>query len=317
MHPNDPSLIGHAMTSPMTFTLNGMTCGGCVRRAERALSAVDGLNDVTVNLATHRAQFMPQGEQDLAKALNALSEAGYPAREVDFTLEVDGMTCASCSARAERALADVFGVTGASVNLAQSTAHISGVEGVVTGASCIAALSAIGYTARPVDTEQTLDITARQNKEAHDIAWRTGVAALLALPVFIAEMGSHMVPALHMVIAETIGHQTSWIIQCVLTTLIIIGPGRGFYTKGLVALRRFAPDMNSLVAVGTLAAYGYSVVATFASEVLPPTLRAVYFEAAAVIIVLILLGRLLEARAKGRTGAAIQSLIQLKSTPRT
>lgn len=300
------------MTSPMTLTLDGMTCGGCASRAQRALDAVEGLDEVSVNLATHRAQFIPRDDQGLTRALNALSEAGYPARGVDLTFEVDGMTCASCSARVERALGDVAGVTAATVNLAQNTAHVSGVEGITTEQACLAALAAIGYQARALRRGQDLDITARQSKEARDIAWHTGIAAALALPVFVLEMGSHLIPALHMWIAGTIGIQTSWFIQACLTTVIMMGPGRGFYTKGIAALLRYAPDMNSLVAVGTLAAYGYSMVATFAPTLLPTALRAVYFEAAAVIIVLILLGRFLEARAKGRTGAAIQSLIQLR-----
>jgi Cu+-exporting ATPase len=110
----------------------------------------------------------------------------------------------------------------------------------------------------------------------------------------------------------TVGLQTSWIIQFVLATLVLFGPGRHFYTKGFPALFKGAPDMNSLVAVGTGAAWGYSVVATFLPGLLPEGVRAVYFEAAAVIVVLILIGRWLEARAKGRTGAAIQALLGLQ-----
>ncbi len=125
-------------------------------------------------------------------------------------------------------------------------------------------------------------------------------------------MGSHLIPAFHHLVMTTIGLQTSWIIQFVLATLVLFGPGRHFYTKGFPALFKGAPDMNSLVAVGTGAAWGYSVVATFLPGLLPEGVRAVYFEAAAVIVVLILVGRWLEARAKGRTGAAIQALLGLQ-----
>ena len=107
--------------------------------------------------------------------------------------------------------------------------------------------------------------------------------------------------------------QGSWYIQFALTTLVLFGPGRRFYGKGLPALWRFAPDMNSLVAVGSLAAYGFSLVATFAPGVLPSGTINVYYEAAAVIVTLILLGRLLEARAKGRTSEAIQRLVRLQA----
>ncbi|MEQ8928963.1 MAG: copper-translocating P-type ATPase, partial [Nitratireductor sp.] len=118
---------------------------------------------------------------------------------------------------------------------------------------------------------------------------------------------------MHEMIGRTIGHQASWMIQFVLTTIVLFWPGLQFYTKGFPALVKGAPDMNSLVAVGTGAAYVYSITALFAPSVLPEAARAVYFEAAAVIVVLILLGRWMEARAKGRTGAAIQKLLGLQA----
>jgi Cu+-exporting ATPase len=118
---------------------------------------------------------------------------------------------------------------------------------------------------------------------------------------------------MHELIGRTIGHQTSWMIQFVLTTIVLAWPGRHFYTAGFPALLKGTPDMNSLVAMGTGAAYLYSIVALFAPSLLPDGTRAVYFEAAAVIVVLILLGRWMEARAKGRTGAAIQKLLGLQS----
>jgi Cu+-exporting ATPase len=118
---------------------------------------------------------------------------------------------------------------------------------------------------------------------------------------------------MHQWINGTIGQQTSWILQFVLTSVVVLGPGRSFYTKGFPALLKGAPDMNSLVAVGTGAAYLYSIVATFLPSLMPDAVRTVYFEAAAVIVVLILLGRYLEARAKGRTGAAIQKLLGLQA----
>ena len=137
-------------------------------------------------------------------------------------------------------------------------------------------------------------------------------AAALARPVILLEMGAHLIPAIHMLIERSIGTQTSWLIQFALTTIILFGPGRQFFAKGVPALAKGAPDMNSLVAMGTGAAWSYSVVATFLPSFLPAGVRAVYFEAAAVIVVLILLGRWLEAGAKGRTGAAIQTLLGLQ-----
>ncbi|KAG1532686.1 hypothetical protein G6F50_016125 [Rhizopus delemar] len=111
----------------------------------------------------------------------------------------------------------------------------------------------------------------------------------------------------------TLGMQASWYLQFALTLLVLAIPGRRFYQKGFPALLRLAPDMNSLVAVGTAAAFGYSVVATFAPRLLPAGTVNVYYEAAAVIVALILLGRFLEARAKGRTSEAIKRLVNLQA----
>ena len=136
---------------------------------------------------------------------------------------------------------------------------------------------------------------------------------MLALPVFVLEMGSHMIPGMHEWVASTIGIQQSWYLQFVLTLLVLAIPGWRFYEKGFPALFRLGPDMNSLVAVGTAAAFGYSMVATFAPSLLPAGTVNVYYEAAAVIVALILLGRFLEARAKGRTSEAIKRLIGLQA----
>ena len=138
-------------------------------------------------------------------------------------------------------------------------------------------------------------------------------ATLFALPVFLLEMGGHMVPAFHHWIAGNIGTQNSWYLQFGLTAIVLFGPGRRFFEKGIPALLRGAPDMNSLVAVGTSAAFAYSVVATFVPTLLPAGTVNVYYEAAAVIVALILLGRFMEARAKGNTSEAIRRLVQLQA----
>ena len=153
----------------------------------------------------------------------------------------------------------------------------------------------------------------RKDAERRELKRDLILATILALPVFLMEMGSHLIPGVHMAIAETIGMQTSWYIQFALTTLVLAVPGLRFYRKGIPALLRAAPDMNSLVSVGTLAAYAYSLVATFAPGLLPAGTVNVYYEAAAVIVALVLLGRFLEARAKGRTSEAIKRLVGLQA----
>jgi Cu+-exporting ATPase len=215
--------------------------------------------------------------------------------------------------RVDRALAAVPGVQSVAVNLATETATITLDDHSITAAQLADVSTEAGYPAVSADPEQARLTDARKVDEARSLARSTLFAAALALPVFILEMGAHMVPAFHHFIADTIGMQTSWIIQFILTTLVLFGPGRMFFVKGLPALFKGAPDMNSLVALGTGAAWTYSVVATFLPTLIRADVRAVYFEAAAVIVVLILLGRLLEARAKGRTGAAIKALMGLQT----
>jgi Cu+-exporting ATPase len=138
------------------------------------------------------------------------------------------------------------------------------------------------------------------------------IAALLTLPVFVVEMGGHLVPAFHHWLQMTIGQTPLRLMQFALTTLVLAGPGAVFYRLGIPALLRRAPDMNSLVVLGTSAAWAWSVVVTFAPTAVPEAGRHVYFEAAAVIVTLILLGRWLEACARGRAGAAIAGLIALR-----
>lgn len=300
--------------SSITLAVTGMSCASCVGRVQRALAAEPGVTLAEVNLATETARVT--GTVPPARLAAVLSEAGYPARDAVVDLAIADMTCASCVGRVERALLAVPGVTAASVNLATETAQVRFIEGVAASADLIAASTTAGYPATinggAGSGDATTDRAARKDAEAQDLQRRMTIAAVLTLPVFVTEMGGHVFPAMHHVITNNIGMQTAWIIQFVLTTLVLAWPGRSFYSKGVPALLRGAPDMNSLVALGTAAAWSYSTVATFAPTLLPPEGRAVYFEAAAVIVVLILLGRTLEARAKGRTGAAITRLIGLR-----
>jgi Cu+-exporting ATPase len=300
-------------TRQIRIFLDGLTCAGCVRRAEEALSAVEGVTRADVNLADASARIDTSDSVPLRNIAAALDRAGYPLRKAETVLSVDKMSCASCVGRVEAALADLPGVLDVRVNLATESARVIHAEGAVTARDLAVAAGEAGYPATLAQGGESRNAAARKTDEARKMARRTGLAAVLALPVFVLEMGGHAIPALHMLIADTVGMQASWILQFVLTTLVLAGPGRGFYRTGIPALLRGAPDMNSLVALGTGAAYGYSVVATFLPGVLPEAVRAVYFEAAAVIVVLILLGRWLEARAKGRTGAAIERLMGLQA----
>ncbi|MBS0306366.1 MAG: copper-translocating P-type ATPase [Proteobacteria bacterium] len=300
-----------ATAATISLPIEGMTCASCVGRVEAALARVEGVGSVAVNLATERADIHPSGPVDRMALIQAVRKVGYevPARAVE--LAVEGMTCASCVARVERALAAVPGVEQAVVNLASERASVRGTAAVE---ALLAAIGQAGYEARAIDGTAAggAELARKKDAERAQLERDLVVGAVLALPVFVLEMGSHLIPAMHDWVMATLGMRTSWILQFVLTTLVLALPGRRFYAKGLPLLARLAPDMNSLVAVGTAAAYGYSVVATFAPGLLPAGTVNVYYEAAAVIVVLILLGRLLEARAKGRTSEAIRRLVGLQ-----
>lgn len=228
----------------------------------------------------------------------------------ELDLHISGMSCASCVGRVEKALNAVEGVTEANVNLATETAQV---RGTVNIDSLIDAVRQAGYQAEPTRTDQADQLAEEREQEAQRLKRSLWFAAALTLPVVALEMGGHLVPALHHAINNSIGQQTNWLIQCVLTSLVLFGPGLRFFRLGVPALVRLAPDMNSLVALGTSAAWGYSVVATFLPGVLPDNAVNVYYEAAAVIVTLILLGRFMEARAKGRTNQAISRLVSLQA----
>lgn len=293
-----------------TFEIEGMTCASCVGRVEKALKGVGGLTDASVNLASEKAMISGTATANAVKA--TLDTAGYPARTETFSLTIEGMTCASCVGRVERALIALPGVLEASVNLASETAMVTVLAGSVNLTDLTAASAAIGYPAKVRETA-TEDQPDRKAEEITHLRRMTLLAALLTLPVFVLEMGSHAIPAIHHWIAMNIGMQNSWLIQFALTTIVLAWPGINFYRKGFPALFKGTPDMNSLVAIGTSAAWSFSVVATFLPGLLPAGTHNVYYEAAAVIVTLILLGRFLEARAKGRTGEAIRKLIGLQA----
>lgn len=233
-------------------------------------------------------------------------------RHDTISLLIEGMTCASCVARVEKGIKAVPGVTDATVNLATERATV---RGTASAEAVIAAIEKTGYEARPIETAGQGEDDSEEKKEAERVRLKRDLilASVLALPVFVLEMGSHLIPGMHEWVIKTIGLQQSWYWQFALTLLVLTLPGRRFYLKGFPALARLAPDMNSLVAVGTAAAFGYSLVATFTPDLLPEGTVNVYYEAAAVIVALILLGRFLEARAKGRTSEAIKRLVGLQA----
>ena len=232
------------------------------------------------------------------------------------SIAIDGMSCASCVARVEARIKTIPGVTDASVNLATETADVTYTESMVSPTDVATTLTESGYPSTPRTPTSSNDESLRVDHSS-DLKRLTILATVLAIPVFAMEMGSHLFPFVNDFIATTIGTRTNQLIQFFLTTAVLFGPGLVFFKIGIPRLLRGHPDMNSLVALGTAAAYGYSVVSLFFTNLLPEGAANVYFESAVVIVVLILLGRYLEARAKGRTGQAIKKLITLQPNTAT
>ncbi|WP_417250954.1 heavy metal translocating P-type ATPase [Castellaniella sp.] len=238
--------------------------------------------------------------------MNALSKT--------LDLDIEGMTCASCVRRVETALSKVPGVAQASVNLATRSAHVTLTPEGAAPEALLAAVKKRGYGAT-VRTPETRNRNVPAEEEYHAAGLRFWIALVLTLPVFLVEMGGHLIPAVHHFVQNAVSGQTLAIGQFVLTTAVLAGPGRQFFSRGFKALWHLGPDMNTLVALGAGSAWLYSTLVTFAPAIFPEASRHLYFEAAAVVTTLILLGRWLEARARGRAGSAIRQLLNLQ--PRT
>ncbi|MFC0386247.1 heavy metal translocating P-type ATPase [Muricoccus vinaceus] len=300
----------------LSLPVEGMSCASCAGRVERALAAVPGVSAAAVNLATHQA--LVEGEALDPEALRAaVRRAGYDSPVSTTEFVVGGMTCASCAGRVERALAAVPGVESAAVNLATHRATVRHAPDAPGRAALEEALRKAGYAPLPLDGTQEGPGAADPHAghsgppaggEEAGLRRDTLVAVALAAPLFVLEMGGHMVPALHHAVA---GPAWNWA-QLLLATAVLFGPGWRFHRAGWPALFRGGPEMNSLVALGTLAAWGYSVVVTLAPGLVPEAQRHVYFEASAVIVALVLLGRWLEARSRGRASHAIRRLLDLR-----
>ena len=296
------------------YAVANLSCGGCVARAETALSAVPGVLSAEVNLATRRADLVTAPGFEASVLAAAMEKAGYPVDAIDgeaLRVSVANMTCGGCAARAEAALTALPEVLEAQVNLALKRADLRLAPGA-EWTRIAAAMDAAGYPVTPLDPPEAPAAPAPIEDEAQPVRRAFLWAAALALPVVVLEMGGHLVPAFHHWQMATFGTFPLHLLQFVLTTAVLAGPGRVFFRLGVPALLKGAPEMNSLVVLGTSAAWGWSTLVTFAPALVPETGRFVYFEAAAVIVALILLGRWLEARARGQAGAAIRGLMALR-----
>ena len=288
-----------AGTPELDFGIEGMTCASCVARVERAIKKVPGVSAVSVNLATERARVGYDGKPGTAAALlEAVGSAGYTTATQTIDLAVAGMTCASCVGRVERALKKVPGVVGAEVNLATERARV--MVGAGTQAEQLAvAVRKTGYEASLV-SEAAKDESGRRTSRHRRELIHLLIAAALSAPL-LAGMAGHFAGLPWML--------PGWL-QFALATPVQFWLGWRFYIAGWRAVRAGAGNMDLLVALGTSAAWGLSVYELLAAR--PGHAPALYFESSALIVTFILLGKWLEARAKGQTAAAINALMQLR-----
>ncbi|MCL4798935.1 MAG: heavy metal translocating P-type ATPase [Burkholderiales bacterium] len=293
-----------------------MTCANCSARVERALRKAPGVAEATVNLATERATVrFEEGAAAAAAVADAVTDAGYTPVTAELELGVEGMTCANCSNRVERALRKTPGVLEAAVNLATERATVRYLPATVTPEELARAIEDAGYTPRPLAAAESADAEGGARETELRARLRdTVIAAVLSVPIVVLAMGPMLLPALDDALARIAPTARFWDwVQLVLGTVVVFGPGRRFFSTGWAAFRHFSPDMNSLVMTGVGAAWLYSTAVMLAPALLPAQARHLYYEAAAVVVTLILMGKYLEALAKGRTGAAIKKLIGLQA----
>ena len=303
----------NAGTKKVVINLGGMTCAGCAAKIEKALGNVGGVETAAVNFASEKASvdYHP-GDTGIEEIIDTIEDLGYQARLEKATYEVEGMTCASCVARVERALADVEGVVGVEVNLATERATVTYNQEQTSFPAMARAVSAAGYRlVKPVEGEEARDSERRRREhELTILKLKLAYSAASAAVILVLSMFGMYIPGI-----KSLSDRTLFTILFILATPVQFGPGLTFYRGAYKAARHGTTDMNTLIAVGTSAAYIYSVVATFFPGFISKTglELAVYYDASASIIALILLGRYLEARAKGRTSDAIRRLLNLQA----
>ncbi|TZG38691.1 copper-translocating P-type ATPase [Agrobacterium sp. B1(2019)] len=315
-----------------------MTCASCVRRVETAAAKVPGVMSSSVNFATKKLTVEP-AEGFSAKTLGAaIKKVGYDIAPDRHEFAVQGLHSDADAARLKAVLEAVATTINAAVDTPAGRAAVETIGGRRERDVLVETARLAGFaltTPKPHDHLAHQDHNKHEGHHhghsqmaageagGHDHMQHAGeegalkrdltIAAILTAPLFVLEMGGHVYEPMHHWLMGIIDTQNLYYIYFALATTVIFGPGLRFLKTGFPALLRGAPEMNSLVALGVTAAYLYSVVATFAPDLLPAEAQFVYYEAATVIVTLILTGRLLEARASGRTGDAIRKLMSLQA----
>ena len=304
-----------------TFELEGMTCASCAQTVEKVTNKLPGVESAQVNLATEKLT-MAYDESVLSvqDIEQAVSKAGYqvvqPTQKQTFSIE--GMTCASCAQTVEKSVANLDAVKSAQVNLATEKLSVEYDAATVSTDEIIATVDRAGYQAK-IDLDSSVDSYSeskdKKTAQMESIWRRFWLSAIFTIPLFYISMGPMIGLPVPSIIDPDMNALNFSVIQFILTIPVVL-LGWSYYTGGFKALFRGHPNMDSLIALGTSAAFVYSVAATivvwngdasFAHQL--------YYESAAVILTLITLGKYLEARSKGKTSEAIEKLMDL--TPKT
>ncbi len=286
----------------ITLPVKGMSCASCVKAVEKALGRVEGVTGVSVNFASEKATVTARDAVPLERLIGAVRAEGYDVATSRLEFAVKGMTCAACSAAVERALKGLYGVVSVNVNLATGKALVEYIPTLTGFEDFKQRVKAEGYEAEAVTEEFTDREREEREREYRELLLRFRVSAVLSALVLLGSVTG--IPLL-----------SNRYILFLLATPVQFWGGMRFYRSAWTAMRHFSTNMNTLVAMGTSAAYLYSVTATFFPSIfVSGGLEAnVYFDTSAIIITLILLGRLLEARARGRTSEAMRKLMGLQA----
>ncbi len=302
------------------LTVTGMTCASCSARVEKVVGRLTGVRSASVNLATEklRVEFDEGGlSRELIK--KAVEGAGYGIAEKETTkrvvIPIEGMTCASCSTRIEKVVGKLDGVASVSVNLATEKADVVYEPSRIRLSAIKKAISDAGYTPREIDASDTVDKDAQRKEREIRLMWtKFIVAASVAAPLLYLAMG-HMIPGVKFPLPwflDSMQYPLVYALAQIFLVIPAIVAGNRFYRIGGKAIWHRAPNMDSLIAIGTAAAVLYSLYSTW--RIVSGDFAAVgnlYFETAAVIIALILLGKTLETVSKGKTSQAIKKLMGL------
>jgi Cu+-exporting ATPase len=293
------------MLSKIDLPITGMTCVACASAIERALSKIEGIKRATVNFAVERAtiEFVdPKNPVPLEEIIKAIKDEGYGVSTLKMEFLIKGMTCAACVAAAEKAINNLYGVISVTVNLIAEKASVEYISTIVSFEDFKKIIKEAGYEALPITEEFVDKERQRREREFQELKKQFVFSAILTAPIILGSM-------------FTLPFISNWYLLLFLATPVQFYSGMRFHKAALLALKHKTTNMNTLISVGTNAAYIYSLSAIFLPDLFfkGGITPHVYFDTSATIITLILLGRLLEAKAKGKTSEAIKKLIGLQA----